>query len=59
MLHKALVIMGDEPIFSKSHEMTRDEVVTTIPEMVPWGETHEELQIKKVTLMSKVNECSV
>ena len=36
--------------------MTREEVVKTTLEMAPWGSMHEELQIEKVTPMSKVEE---
>ena len=35
------------------------EVVKTIPEMAPWGEMYKDLDIVKVTPMSKVEECIV
>ena len=54
---KALVVIGDEPTSSESHNTTKDEVLMTILEMVPWGDMHEELKIEEVTPMSKVEEC--
>ena len=47
---KALVAREDEQTSLKSHEMIREEVVKTIPEMAPWGEMHEKLKIEEVTL---------
>ena len=49
----------DEPTSSESHDMTKDEVLKTIPEMTPWGEMHEEFKIERVTPMSKLEECIV
>ena len=49
----------DEPTSSESHEKINDEVVKTIPEMAPWGETHEELKNEKITLISKTEECTM
>ena len=53
---KTLVLKEDEPTSPESHD-TIKEVVKTISEMAPWGEMFEEIQIVKVTPMSKVEEC--
>ena len=49
--------MEDEPTSPESHDMIKNEVLNTIPEMAPWGDMHEELKIEEVTPMSKVEEC--
>ena len=54
---KALIAKEYELTSLESHDRTREEVVNTIPKMVPWGEMYEEFKIAKVTLMSKVEEC--
>ena len=51
---KVLVVMEDEPTSPESHDTTKDEVLKTILEMVPWGDMHEVLKIEEVTPMSKV-----
>ena len=56
---KTLVAKEDEPTSSESHDMTKDEVLKTIPKMTPWGEMHEEFKIVRVTPMSKLEECIV
>ena len=53
---KALVVMEDEPTSSESHDMTKDKVLRNIPEMVQWGDMHEELNIEEIIPMSKVED---
>ena len=53
---KVLVIKEDESTSPESHEMTKQKVVKTIPEMASWGEMYEDFDIAKVTPMSKVVE---
>ena len=56
---ETLVAKEDEPTYVESHEKIKYEVVKTISEMAPWGEMHEELKIEKVTLITKVEECTI
>ena len=56
---ETLIVNGDEPTSLESHEKINDEVVKTIPEMVPWGEMHEELKNEKMTPIPKTEECTI
>ena len=48
--------MEDEPTSLESHDTTKDEVLTIIPKVAPWGDMHEELRIEEVNPMSKAEE---
>ena len=56
---KDLVMKEDEPTSLESHEKIKDEIVKTIPKMVPWGEMHEELKNEKMTPVPKAEECTM
>ena len=52
---KELVAKLEESNSPKPNEM-REEVMDTIPEMIPWGEVHKESENKKMTLITEVDE---
>ena len=56
---ETLVVKEDEPTYLESHEKINDKVVTTIPEMGPWGEMYENLKKEKMTPIPKTEECTI
>ena len=56
---KTLVVKEDESTCLESHEKINDEVVKTIPEMIPWDEMYEEWKNEKMTPIPKTGECTI